>query len=51
MLRGVSGGERKRVTTGEMSFGNKYVTMMDGAGQCGDVRHHHDAAQSGQEVP
>ncbi|EEY67197.1 ATP-binding Cassette (ABC) Superfamily [Phytophthora infestans T30-4] len=29
MLRGVSGGERKRVTTGEMSFGNKYVMMMD----------------------
>ncbi|EEY67203.1 ATP-binding Cassette (ABC) Superfamily [Phytophthora infestans T30-4] len=29
MLRGVSGGERKRVTTGEMSFGNKYVVMMD----------------------
>uniref|UniRef100_H3GQ62 ABC transporter domain-containing protein n=1 Tax=Phytophthora ramorum TaxID=164328 RepID=H3GQ62_PHYRM len=29
MLRGVSGGERKRVTTGEMAFGNKYVLMMD----------------------
>jgi ABC-type multidrug transport system ATPase subunit/ABC-type multidrug transport system permease subunit len=29
MLRGVSGGERKRVTTGEMQFGNKYVTLMD----------------------
>ncbi|RAW26136.1 ABC transporter G family member 34, partial [Phytophthora cactorum] len=29
MLRGVSGGERKRVTTGELSFGNKYVMMMD----------------------
>ncbi|GAB9476807.1 Atp-binding protein, partial [Globisporangium polare] len=29
MLRGVSGGERKRVTTGEMQFGNKYVTFMD----------------------
>ncbi|GMF46872.1 unnamed protein product [Phytophthora fragariaefolia] len=29
MLRGVSGGERKRVTTGEMSFGNKYVFLMD----------------------
>ncbi|TMW67509.1 hypothetical protein Poli38472_011129 [Pythium oligandrum] len=29
MLRGVSGGERKRVTTGEMAFGNKYVTLMD----------------------
>ena len=29
MLRGVSGGERKRVTTGEMEFGNKYVMMMD----------------------
>ncbi|RLN91242.1 hypothetical protein BBJ28_00016969 [Nothophytophthora sp. Chile5] len=29
MMRGVSGGERKRVTTGEMEFGNKYVTMMD----------------------
>lgn len=25
MLRGVSGGERKRVTTGEMEFGNAYV--------------------------
>ncbi|POM65964.1 ABC Superfamily, partial [Phytophthora palmivora] len=29
MHRGVSGGERKRVTTGEMAFGNKYVMMMD----------------------
>ncbi|OWZ18175.1 ABC transporter [Phytophthora megakarya] len=29
MLRGVSGGERKRVTTGEMEFGNTYVKMMD----------------------
>ncbi|GAB9476965.1 Atp-binding protein, partial [Globisporangium polare] len=29
MLRGVSGGERKRVTTGEMEFGMKYVTLMD----------------------
>ncbi|KAG4048774.1 hypothetical protein JG687_00011290 [Phytophthora cactorum] len=29
MLRGVSGGERKRVTTGEMAFGNKFVLMMD----------------------
>ncbi|KAG1704880.1 hypothetical protein DVH05_004909 [Phytophthora capsici] len=29
MIRGVSGGERKRVTTGEMAFGNKYVMMMD----------------------
>ncbi|TMW59407.1 hypothetical protein Poli38472_004476 [Pythium oligandrum] len=29
MLRGVSGGERKRVTTGEMSFGNKFVLLMD----------------------
>ncbi|KAJ8544459.1 hypothetical protein ON010_g11808 [Phytophthora cinnamomi] len=29
MTRGVSGGERKRVTTGEMAFGNKYVMMMD----------------------
>ncbi|TMW64830.1 hypothetical protein Poli38472_008997 [Pythium oligandrum] len=29
MVRGVSGGERKRVTTGEMAFGNKYVTLMD----------------------
>ncbi|KAE9036720.1 hypothetical protein PR003_g6956 [Phytophthora rubi] len=29
MLRGVSGGERKRVTTGEMEFGNVYVKMMD----------------------
>ncbi|POM74405.1 ABC Superfamily [Phytophthora palmivora] len=29
MLRGVSGGERKRVTTGEMVFGNKFVLMMD----------------------
>ncbi|RLN43588.1 hypothetical protein BBJ28_00025256, partial [Nothophytophthora sp. Chile5] len=29
MLRGVSGGERKRVTMGEMEFGNKYVMMMD----------------------
>uniref|UniRef100_A0AAV1U9R6 ABC transporter domain-containing protein n=1 Tax=Peronospora matthiolae TaxID=2874970 RepID=A0AAV1U9R6_9STRA len=29
MIRGVSGGERKRVTTGEMEFGNKYVKMMD----------------------
>ncbi|ETP25366.1 hypothetical protein F441_01758 [Phytophthora nicotianae CJ01A1] len=29
MTRGVSRGERKRVTTGEMEFGNKYVMMMD----------------------
>lgn len=29
MTRGVSGGERKRVTTGEMEFGMKYATFMD----------------------
>ncbi|KAF1323753.1 Abc transporter g family member 31, partial [Globisporangium splendens] len=29
MLRGVSGGERKRVTTGEMAFGLKKVHLMD----------------------
>ncbi|KAI9916477.1 hypothetical protein PsorP6_016802 [Peronosclerospora sorghi] len=29
MTRGVSGGERKRVTTGEMAFGNKNVLLMD----------------------
>ncbi|TMW67508.1 hypothetical protein Poli38472_011128 [Pythium oligandrum] len=29
MLRGVSGGERKRVTTGEMEFGNRYAMFMD----------------------
>ncbi|KAE9346683.1 ABC transporter G family member 34 [Phytophthora fragariae] len=29
MLRGVSGGERKRVTTGETEFGMKYMTLMD----------------------
>jgi len=29
MLRGISGGERKRVTTGEMEFGVKYVSLMD----------------------
>ncbi|EGZ14433.1 hypothetical protein PHYSODRAFT_252888 [Phytophthora sojae] len=29
MTRGVSGGERKRVTTGEMEFSTKYVTLMD----------------------
>lgn len=29
MQRGVSGGERKRVTTGEMSFGMKKVQLMD----------------------
>ncbi|GMF30840.1 unnamed protein product [Phytophthora lilii] len=29
MRRGVSGGERKRVTTGEMEFGMKYMTLMD----------------------
>ncbi|GMF32376.1 unnamed protein product [Phytophthora fragariaefolia] len=29
MLRGVSGGERKRVTTGEMEFGMTYVSLMD----------------------
>jgi len=27
--RGISGGEKKRVTTGEMEFGMKYVTLMD----------------------
>ncbi|KAG2502401.1 hypothetical protein JM18_009739, partial [Phytophthora kernoviae] len=29
MKRGVSGGERRRVTTGEMEFGMKYATFMD----------------------
>ncbi|GAB9472325.1 Pleiotropic drug resistance protein abc superfamily [Globisporangium polare] len=29
MVRGISGGERKRVTTGEMEFGMKYVVLMD----------------------
>ncbi|KAG6599673.1 pleiotropic drug resistance protein ABC superfamily [Phytophthora cinnamomi] len=29
MIRGVSGGERRRVTTGEMEFGMKYATFMD----------------------
>ncbi|GMF24231.1 unnamed protein product [Phytophthora lilii] len=29
MLRGVSGSELKRVTTGEMEFGLKYVSLMD----------------------
>ncbi|KAH9124936.1 hypothetical protein AeMF1_004385 [Aphanomyces euteiches] len=29
MLRGVSGGERKRVTIGEMEFGMKQVSLMD----------------------
>ncbi|KAE9316025.1 hypothetical protein PF008_g19116 [Phytophthora fragariae] len=29
MLRGISGGERKRVTTGEIEFGMKYVSLMD----------------------
>ncbi|EQC40470.1 hypothetical protein SDRG_02363, partial [Saprolegnia diclina VS20] len=29
MLRGVSGGERKRVTVGEMEFGMKLVSFMD----------------------
>ncbi|GLE01525.1 hypothetical protein PINS_up010355 [Pythium insidiosum] len=29
MLRGVSGGERKRVTTGEMQFGNNFVLCLD----------------------
>ncbi|POM67096.1 ATP-binding cassette (ABC) Superfamily [Phytophthora palmivora] len=29
MVRGVSGGKRKRTTTGEMAFGSKYVMMMD----------------------
>ncbi|KAG7388652.1 hypothetical protein PHYPSEUDO_011979 [Phytophthora pseudosyringae] len=29
MIRGVSGGERKRVTTGEMEFGMKFVSLMD----------------------
>lgn len=29
MLRGISGGERKRVTTGEMQFGTNYVCFMD----------------------
>lgn len=27
--RGISGGEKKRMTTGEMEFGMKYVTLMD----------------------
>ncbi|POM59166.1 hypothetical protein PHPALM_32148, partial [Phytophthora palmivora] len=29
IVRGVSGGERKRVTTGEMAFGKNYVMLMD----------------------
>ncbi|GMF32375.1 unnamed protein product [Phytophthora fragariaefolia] len=29
MLRGISGGERKRVTTGEMELGMKYISLMD----------------------
>jgi len=29
MHRGISGGEKRRVTTGEMEFGMKYVTLMD----------------------
>ncbi|KAI9983650.1 hypothetical protein PInf_007716 [Phytophthora infestans] len=29
MTRGICGGERKRVTTGEMEFGMKYVSLMD----------------------
>ncbi|POM77635.1 Pleiotropic drug resistance protein ABC Superfamily, partial [Phytophthora palmivora] len=29
LMRGISGGEKKRVTTGEMEFGIKYVTLMD----------------------
>ncbi|KAJ0410494.1 hypothetical protein ATCC90586_000664 [Pythium insidiosum] len=29
MLRGVSGGERKRVTTGEMQFGHNFVLCLD----------------------
>ncbi|GLE01188.1 hypothetical protein PINS_up010018 [Pythium insidiosum] len=29
MLRGVSGGEKKRVTIGEMAFGNRFVALMD----------------------
>ncbi|RLN48187.1 hypothetical protein BBJ29_000280 [Phytophthora kernoviae] len=29
MLRGVSGGERKRVTTGEMQFGSQQVVLLD----------------------
>ncbi|RLN14553.1 hypothetical protein BBO99_00000400 [Phytophthora kernoviae] len=29
LLRGISGGERKRVTTGKMEFGMKYVMLMD----------------------
>ncbi|EGZ09646.1 pleiotropic drug resistance protein ABC superfamily [Phytophthora sojae] len=29
MTRGISGGERKRVTTGEMEFGTKFVSLMD----------------------
>ncbi|TMW67500.1 hypothetical protein Poli38472_011120 [Pythium oligandrum] len=29
MLRGVSGGERKRVTIGEMEFGSRLVALMD----------------------
>ncbi|KAE8953862.1 hypothetical protein PF005_g32891 [Phytophthora fragariae] len=29
LKRGVSGGERRRVTTGDMEFGMKYATFMD----------------------
>ncbi|GMF25070.1 unnamed protein product [Phytophthora lilii] len=29
MVRGTSGGEKKRTTTGEMEFGTKFVTLMD----------------------
>lgn len=29
MYRGISGGEKRRTTTGEMEFGVKYVSLMD----------------------
>ncbi|KAG7383085.1 hypothetical protein PHYBOEH_010094 [Phytophthora boehmeriae] len=29
MMRGISGGERNRVTTGEMEFGMKYMSLVD----------------------
>ncbi|RLN93334.1 hypothetical protein BBJ28_00002123 [Nothophytophthora sp. Chile5] len=51
MRRGVSGGERKRVTTGvRHEVHDAHGRDQHGAGQRGDLRHHQHAAQYRQEA-
>ncbi|OQR98024.1 ATP-binding Cassette (ABC) Superfamily [Achlya hypogyna] len=50
MLRGVSGGERKRVTTGEMKFGMKLVDLMDEISTGLDSAATYDIVKAAQSV-